>query len=79
MMLDFLHQRQALGAGVIFDRQVHQQVLGDRVVDEIRDLLGIELQVLRLGLAAIDGRGHAAGGAEFLDFTAAHLRTLIGL
>ena len=33
MMLDFLHQREALGAGVVFDGQIHQQVFRDGMVD----------------------------------------------
>ena len=35
MVLDFLHQRQPLGPGIILDRQVHQEILGDGMVDEV--------------------------------------------
>ena len=64
MVLDFLHQRQPLGPGVVLDRQVHQQVFGHRMVDEVFHLLGVDFQVLRLGLAAINDGRDAAGGAE---------------
>jgi hypothetical protein len=34
---------------------------------------------LRLREAAINGRGHTTGGAQFFDFTATQLRPLKGL
>ena len=64
MVLDFLHQRQPLGPGIVLDRQVHQQVLGHRMVNEVFHFLGVDLEVLRLGLPAIDDGRDAAGGAE---------------
>ena len=66
MMLDFLHQRQALGPGIVLDRQVHQQVFGDGMVDEVFHFLGVDFQVLRLGLAAVNDGRDAPGGAQFL-------------
>ena len=79
MMLDVLHQGEALGAGIAVDRQVNQEVFRNRVMEQVRELARDDFQVLRRGLATVNGRGHPAGGAEFFDFTAAHLRTLIGL
>jgi len=35
VMLDFLHQREAFGAGVVFDGQIHQQIFGSRMVNEV--------------------------------------------
>ena len=64
MVLDFLHQGQPLGPGVVLDRQVHQEVLGNGMVNQVFHLLGVDLQVLRLGLPAIDDGRNAAGGAE---------------
>ena len=62
MVLDFLHQRQPLGPGIVLDRQVHQEVLGDRMVDQVFHFLGVDFEVLRRGLPAInDGRNAAAG------------------
>ena len=78
MMLDFLHQREALGARVVFHGQIHEHIFRNGVVQQVGDFLGVDLQVLRRGLAAVNGGGHAAGGAEFLDFGALHLRTRIG-
>ena len=40
-------------------------------MDEVLHLLGDEFQILRLGReSAVNHGGSAAGGAEFLDFTA---------
>ena len=64
VVLDFLHQRQPLGPGIVLDRQVHQQVLGDRMVDQVFHFLGVDLEVLRLGLPAVNDGRDAAGGAE---------------
>ena len=66
MVLDFLHQRQALGPGVIFDLEVHQEVLGDGAVDEVFHFLDLDLEILGLGLAAVNDRRHASLGTEFL-------------
>ena len=64
MVLDFLHQRQALGPGIVLDRQVHQEVLGNGMVNEVFHFLGVDFEVLRLGLPAIDDGRNAAAGAE---------------
>ena len=77
MMLDFLHQRQALGAGVVIHRQVHQHVFRDGMMQQVGDFLEIHLQILGRGLAAINGRGHTSAPAEFRHFGALHLRTRI--
>jgi len=77
MVLDFLHQREALGAGIGLDGQIHEQIFRDGMMQQIRELPGIQFQVLRLGLAAINRRGHAATGAEFLHRSVLHLRTRI--
>ena len=77
-MLDFLHQRETLGAGVIFHGQIHQHVFRTGMMQQVGDFLEIHFEILRLGLAAVNGRGHAAGAAEFRDFGALHLHTRIG-
>ncbi len=77
MMLDFLHQREALGAGVVLDGQIHEHIFRNGMVEQVGKFLGVDLQVLRRGLAAVNGGGHAAGRAEFFDFGALHLRTRI--
>ena len=64
VVLDFLHQREALGAGVVFDGQIHQQIFGSGMVNEVAKFLGADLEVLRLGLPAINDGGHAPGGAQ---------------
>jgi len=69
---------EALGARVFFDGQIHEQVFGNGVVQQVSEFLGVDLQVLRRGLATVNRGGHAAGGAEFFDFGALHLRTRIG-
>ena len=66
IVLDFLHQRQPLGPGIVLDHQVHQEVLGDRMVDQVFHFLGVDLEVLRRGLPAInDGRDATAGSERF--------------
>ena len=79
MMLDFLHEREALGAGVVFDGQIHEQIFRNGMVQQVGKFLGVDFQILRRGLAAVNGGGHAAGRAEFFDFGALHLRTRIRL
>ena len=64
MVLDFLHQGQSLGPGIVLDGQVHQEVLGDGMVNQVFHFLGVDFQVLRLGLPAIDDGRDAPGGAE---------------
>ena len=39
VMLDFLHEREALGAGVVFDGQIHQQVFRDGVMQQVGKFL----------------------------------------
>ena len=73
MVLDILHQREALGAGVGFDRQIHEQVFGNGMMQQVGKFLVIHFQVLRLGLTPINGRRHEALGAEFRDFSALHV------
>ena len=65
MVLDFLHQREAFGAGVVFDGQIHQQIFRNGMVDEVAEFLGADFEVLRFGLPAINDGGHAPGGAQF--------------
>ena len=71
VMLNFLHQRQPLGTGIILDLQVHQQVLGERMVNEVFHLLGLDLEVLGRGLPTVNDCGYAAGSAEGLGPRAA--------
>ena len=65
MVLDFLHQGQPLGPGIVLDRQVHQEVFGDGMVNQVFHFLGVDLEVLRLGLPAVNDGRNAAGGAQF--------------
>ena len=74
VVLDFLHQREALGAGVVFDGQVHQQVFRNGMVDEVAEFLGVDLEVLRFVLPAINDGGHAPGGAQLFGSAPARLR-----
>ena len=46
MVLDFLDQRQPLGPGIVLDRQVHQEILGDRMVNQVLHFLGLDFEVL---------------------------------
>ena len=64
MVLDFLHQRQPLGPGIVLDRQVHQEILRDGMVDQVLHFLGVDFEVLRRGLPAIDDGRNTAPGAE---------------
>ena len=59
MVLDFLHQRQALRAGVVLDGEIHQQILRDGVLDEVFEFLGVDFQVLGLRLPPINHGGNA--------------------
>ena len=64
IVLDFLHEREAFGARVVFDGQIHEQVFGGGMVDQIAEFLRADFEVLRLGLAAVNDRRHAAGAAQ---------------
>ena len=66
VVLDFLHQREPLRTRVIFHLEIHQQVLGDGMVDEVFHFFGLELEVLGLGLTAIDHGRDAPCGAQSL-------------
>ena len=74
VMLDFLHQREALGAGIAFHGQIHEKIFRGRIMQQIGDVVVNDFQVLGLGLAAVDGRGHTAGRAKFFNRTALHER-----
>ena len=39
VMLDFLHQREALGTRVFFHGQIHEQVFGNGVVQQVWQIL----------------------------------------
>ena len=78
VVLDVLDEREALGARVLFHGQIHQHVFRGGMVDEFRKVVINHFKVLRFDLAAINGRGHTAGAAEFRDFGALDLRTRIG-
>jgi len=71
-MLDFLHQREALGAGILVDGQIHQEIFRNRVMQQIGDVVINDFKVLGLGLAAVDGGWHATGSTKFLNCTALH-------
>ncbi len=74
VVLDFLHQGEALGAGVVLDGEIHQQVFRNGMVDQVLHFLGVDLQVLGRLLAAINDSGDAPGVAQFLDSAPARLR-----
>ena len=77
VVLDFLHEREAFGARVVLDGQIHEQVFRGGMVDQIAEFLRADFEVLRLGLAAINDRRHAAGAAQLLHFAPSHLRARI--
>ena len=77
VMLDFLHEREAFGARIAFNGQVHQHVFRGRMVDEFLKFLRVDLEVLRFGLATINDRGHAPGGAQ--SFGSAPARQRAGI
>ncbi len=79
MMLDFLHQCEPLGPRVILDREVHQQVLRDGMVNQIVQIRGGDLQALGLLLPAINDRRNAPGIAQFFRAAAPGLRAGIGI
>ena len=60
VVLNFLYQGQPLGAGIVLDFEIHQQVFGYRMMDEGFHFLGVHLEFLRLDLTAIDDRGDTA-------------------
>ena len=74
VVLDFLDQREAFGPGVAFDGQVHQEIFRGGMVDEVAELLGAELDVLRFGLLAINDGGNPPGGTQFPGPVATRLR-----
>ncbi|OQB91228.1 MAG: hypothetical protein BWX84_01487 [Verrucomicrobia bacterium ADurb.Bin118] len=79
MVLDLLHQGQPGRGRVVLHREVHEDVLGCRVMDEVLEFLCVELEILGLALAAVHDRGNAPGGAQFFDAAAAHQRARKGI
>ena len=75
VVLDFLQQRQPLRTGIVLHREIDQEVFRRRMLDQVANFLGADLQVLRLGLPAINDGGDAPGGAQFLCPAAPCLRT----
>jgi hypothetical protein len=77
VMLDFLNQRQAPG---LVEIEIHEDVLGGGVVDEIIQFARDEFQIFRLGgELAVDDGGHATGFAKFLVSAATRLRAGFGI
>jgi hypothetical protein len=74
VMLNFLDQREAFGARIVFHRQIHEQIFRGGMVDELADFPGVDFEVLRFGLAAVNDRRHATCVAQFLDSAPSHLR-----
>ena len=64
MVLDLLHEREALRALVTLHGEVHKDVLARVVGDGVSKLAGVQLEVLWRREAAIDYRGDDAGGTE---------------
>ena len=56
VMLNFLNKRETL---LLVHVQVHKDILGERVVDEVGQLAPDQLKIFRLGLASVD-RGRDA-------------------
>ena len=44
VVLDFLQEREAFGARVVFDGQIHQHVFRGGTVDEVAEFLGADLR-----------------------------------
>jgi len=77
VVLDLLHQGQAFGLGVLVHRQIDQQVLRGRVMDEILEGLAIHFEVLRFGFAAVDDGRNPAPLAKLLGSASAAQRARI--
>ena len=66
VVLDFLHECKTFGAGVAFDGQIHEQIFRDGMVDQVLHFFGVDFEVLRRGLPAVDdGRDTATGTERF--------------
>ena len=65
MVLDLLHQREALRAGVILHGDVHEDVLTDVFGYGVVELDGVQLEVLRRRKPSVDDRRDEAGGTKF--------------
>ena len=66
VMLHFLDQGEPFRPCIVLDLEVHQQVFGDRMVDEVFHFFGDDFELLGLSLTAIDDGGDAAGSAQLL-------------
>src|SRR5207244_2124054 len=75
VMLHFLHEREALRVGIIFDRQIHEHIFGDGMEDQIADFAGVDLNALRFGFAAVNDGGNTPFRAKFLCPSPASERT----
>ena len=67
VVLDFLHEREALRAGVTLHGDIHEDVLACVGGDGVSELAGVQFEVLRRRKPTIDDRGDGAGGAKFLN------------
>ena len=67
MMLHFLHQRQPTRLRLPFDRQVNEDGLGHRLVNQILNVCERDFEVLRLDFTAVNDRRDASGNAQFFD------------
>jgi hypothetical protein len=61
VVLDLLHQSQALRPGVILHRQVHQDDLGGGMMDQVLQVDLFDLEVLGAGLSSVNHGRHTPG------------------
>jgi hypothetical protein len=71
-MLDFLDEREAFP--VLTNFEIHQNIFGSGVVDQVFEFFDIDFEVLRLGFSAVNDGRNPACAAEFFDFTTTNLR-----
>ena len=67
MMLHLLHQCQPTRLRFPFDRQVNEDGLGHRVVNQILNVRERDFEVLWLYFATVNDGRDASGNAQFFD------------
>ena len=70
VMLDFLNEREAL---LLVHVQIHENVLGEGLIDEIGHFAPDKLEIFGLGLTTVDGGRDATCITEFFYFRASRL------
>jgi hypothetical protein len=69
-VLNVLNERKVFGGFFASHRKIHQDVFGNRVVQERFEFLDIDLKALRSALAAVNDSGNASRIPELLGSTA---------